>query len=61
MVDKAAFRTGMRRLPSLFRFLIVIGVLVAVVWGAMQALATFVEPQQREMTQTVPPSRLLGK
>jgi hypothetical protein len=45
-------------LPSLFRFLVVVAVLVGLVYGAMIALVTFVEPQQRDMTQTIPSSRL---
>jgi hypothetical protein len=51
----------MSRLPSLIRFLIVIGALAALAWGGMYALVTFVEPQPREMTQTIPPSKLTGK
>ena len=43
-------------MPSLFRFLVVVGVLAGIVWGAMQALVTFVEPEQREMSQTLPAS-----
>jgi hypothetical protein len=49
------------RVPSLIRFLLIIGVLAALGWGAMLALVTFVEPQSREMTQTIPPSKLTGK
>ncbi|MBL8587933.1 MAG: histidine kinase [Methylobacteriaceae bacterium] len=48
-------------MPSLFRFLIVVGVLAGLVYGGMWGLATFVEPQQREMTQTIPASKLTGK
>jgi hypothetical protein len=44
--------------PSLLRFLFVVGILVGLVWGGMLALVTFVEPQPREMTQTIPPNRL---
>jgi hypothetical protein len=44
--------------PSLIRFLIIIGVLAGLVYGAMIALVTFVEPQPREMTQSIPPARL---
>lgn len=43
-------------MPSLIRFLVVVAVLAGLVWGAMVALVTFVEPQPREMTQTVPSS-----
>jgi hypothetical protein len=44
--------------PSLIRFLVTIGVLVAIAYGAMFALVTFVEPKPREMTQTISPARL---
>ena len=50
-----------RAVPSLFRFLIVVGVLAGVVYGGMWAVATFVEPQPREMTQTLPANKLTGK
>lgn len=45
-------------MPSLMRFLAVLGVLAGLVWGGMAALVAFVEPQPREMSQTVPPNRL---
>ncbi len=45
-------------MPSLFRFLFVIGLIAGLVYGAMIALVTFVEPQPREMSQTIPPARL---
>ncbi|MDE2577738.1 MAG: histidine kinase [Hyphomicrobiales bacterium] len=48
-------------MPTLFRFLIVVGLIGGAIYGAMWALATFVEPQPREMTQTVPPAKLSGK
>ena len=51
----------MDSVPSLIRFLITVGVLAGIGWGAMLAVVTFVEPQSREMTQIVPPSRLTGK
>jgi phage shock protein PspC (stress-responsive transcriptional regulator) len=41
-------------MPSLVRFLAVIGVLVGLVYGVIYALASFVEPTTREMTVTVP-------
>ena len=44
-------------MPSLIRFLVVVAVLAGLVWGAMIALVTFVEPQPREMTQSIPSSR----
>ncbi|GAC1335531.1 MAG: hypothetical protein NVSMB26_20290 [Beijerinckiaceae bacterium] len=45
-------------MPSLFRFLLVVGLLAGLVYGAMIALVTFVEPQPREMTQTLPANKL---
>ncbi len=47
--------------PTLFRFLLVVGVLAGMVYGGMWGLATFVEPQQREMTQPIPASKLGGR
>jgi hypothetical protein len=40
--------------PSLFRFLLVIGILAALVYGGMLALVSFVKVEPREITQTVP-------
>ena len=44
-------------MPAIMRFLLIIGLLVAAVWGGMLALVAFVEPEPREMTQTLPASR----
>lgn len=41
-------------MPSLLRFLLVIGVLAGVIYGAIYALASFVQPTTREITVTVP-------
>ena len=45
-------------MPAILRFLLFVGIVAGLVWGSMLALVTFVEPQPREMTQTVPASRL---
>ena len=45
-------------MPSLFRFLIVCAVLVALVYGAMLALVAFVQPVPRPMEQAIPLSKL---
>ncbi|MGH6811917.1 MAG: histidine kinase [Methylocella sp.] len=45
-------------MPSLIRFLLIAGILAGIVYGGMIALVTFVEPQSREMSQTIPPARL---
>jgi hypothetical protein len=44
--------------PSLIRFLVIVGVLAGLAYGAMFALVTFVEPDQREMSTPVPANRL---
>ncbi|MGA2042225.1 MAG: histidine kinase [Roseiarcus sp.] len=40
-------------MPSLFRFLLVLGLLAALVYGGMVALVTFVRVEPRDITQTV--------
>ena len=45
-------------MPSLIRFLVICGVLAAMVYGAMFALATFVEPNPREMTVKIPAKKI---
>jgi len=46
-----------RRMPSLFRFLLVVGIIGGLGYGVIFVLATFVSPSPREMTVTVPPDR----
>jgi hypothetical protein len=45
-------------MPSLIRFLVVIGLIVGAVYGGMVALVMFVEPNPREMTVRIPSERL---
>jgi len=45
-------------MPSLIRLLMVVGLLGGVAYGAMFALAHFVQPKQREMSITIPVQRL---
>ena len=40
-------------MPTLFRLLASIALLVALVYGAMLAMVTFLQPQPREITQTI--------
>jgi hypothetical protein len=44
--------------PSLIRFVLTLAILAGLGYGAMLALVSFVEPQQREMSQTIPASKL---
>ena len=48
-------------MPSLFRFLTAVAVIVGIVYGAIFALANFVTPKPREMTVTIPPEKFLKK
>jgi hypothetical protein len=41
-------------MPSLFRFLIIIAVIIGLVYAAMFALAEFVTPNQTEISDRVP-------
>lgn len=45
-------------MPSLFRFLFVVGILAGLAYGGMFALATLVEPEQREMRVKIPANRI---
>ena len=48
-------------MPTLFRFLITLGILAGLVYGAMFALVIFVEPKKGEMTVRIPTERLNPK
>lgn len=41
-------------MPSLFRFLLITGFLGAVVFGGLYVLSEFFEPEQKEVTSSVP-------
>ena len=45
-------------MPTLLRFLAVLAVIAGLAFAAVFALATFVEPEPREITVTIPSSRL---
>jgi hypothetical protein len=45
-------------MPSLIRLLFALGMLSALAYGGIVSLATFVQPQQREMSVTIPQDRL---
>jgi len=44
-------------MPSLFRFLAAVAIIIAIVYGSMIALTVFVQPQPREITVTIPQDR----
>ena len=41
------------RVPSLFRLLLVLGLLAAIVYGAMIGMVTYLKPQPHAVTQTI--------
>ena len=48
-------------MPSLFRFLTVVAVIVGIVYGVIYSLANFVNPKPREMSVTIPPDKFIKK
>jgi hypothetical protein len=46
-------------MPSLLRFLTVVGIIFGVCYGAIYALATLVDPKPREITVTIPPDKFV--
>jgi hypothetical protein len=48
-------------MPSLFRFLTAVAIIVGIVYGAIFALANFVNPKPREIIVTIPPDKFLKK
>jgi hypothetical protein len=61
MTVDASFVARSAEMPSLFRFLTVVAIIVGVVYGAIFALANFVNPKPREMTVTIPPDKFQKK
>ena len=45
-------------MPTLFRFLVTLGVIAGLIYGAMFALVAFVEPRKGEITVRVPLDKL---
>jgi hypothetical protein len=44
-------------MPSLFRFLAAVAIIIGVIYGSMVALTAFVQPQSREISVTIPQDR----
>ncbi len=49
--------TGIDIVTTLLRFIVLIAIICGIAYGALHALATFYEPEQREITVTVPRER----
>jgi hypothetical protein len=50
-------KRGRLNMPSLLRFLTVVALLGAVVYGGLYSLAHFVQPKPREITVAIPPDK----
>ena len=48
-------------MPTLFRFLVTLGILAALIYGAMYALVMYVEPKKGEMTVRIPAEKINPK
>jgi hypothetical protein len=46
-------------MPSLFRFLVVVGLLGGLIYAGIASLARLVDPQPREIVVTIPQDKLL--
>jgi hypothetical protein len=46
-------------MPSLFRFLTVIGIVAGLAYGGMFALANWFNPKPREITVSIPPDKFV--
>jgi len=46
-------------MPSLFRFLIIVGLLGSLVYAGIFSLAELIEPQPRQMTVPISPDKML--
>jgi hypothetical protein len=52
---------GNHAMPSLFRVIVVVGVLGAVGYVALYLLANYVDPKTREMSVSVPPDHFVKR
>lgn len=48
-------------MPTLFRFLVTLGIIAGLVYGAMFALVLYVEPKKRELSVRIPPEKINPK
>jgi hypothetical protein len=45
-------------MPSVFRFLLVVGLIGGLIYAGVFSLSRFVQPEPREMVVTIPPAKL---
>jgi hypothetical protein len=58
MVEKDGAKWGDATVPVILRFMLIVGILAGCVYGGMLALVAFYEPEPREISITIPSSKL---
>lgn len=48
-------------MPTLFRFIVTLGILAGLAYGAMYALVLSVQPRKAEITVRIPPEKINPK
>lgn len=48
-------------MPTLFRFLFVVAIIIGAVYASIFALATFFDPKPREITTTIAPDKFIKR
>lgn len=61
VVEVSGAPYSVNAMPSLIRFLTVVGIIGGVIYGGVYALANYVQPKPREITVSVPPDRFQKK
>lgn len=45
-------------MPTLFRFIVILGLICGAIYGSMLGIVSFVEPKEREIIVRIPSERL---
>lgn len=48
-------------MPTLFRFLLIVAIIVGAAYAGIFALATFFDPRPREITTTIAPDKFIKR
>jgi hypothetical protein len=58
-MSPAGLLPDLDKMPSLFRFLIIVGLLGGLAYGVVFSLANFVQYKPREISVTIPPDKFV--
>jgi hypothetical protein len=58
-IEAGGAAAGLLTMPSLFRFLVILGVIGGLAYVAVFSLANFVKPHPREMSVTIAPDKFV--